>query len=261
MAGEHPETILIDALPGSGSIGRSVGSRVLADEFSRDGIAVRRIVENGLNAVAADPARQARHLFREGGNIQALAARAAGAQTRVIGLTWIDERQAILVRPDTPVMEPADLKGLRFVLPGFATLRGESIARGMALRGIENVQALSNLTRATLCWSTCKGLADNGKARTACTDSGARSNSLPPGKSMQSTSKARPPPMPRCSSALLSPSIWMPSPAGSAGSTTAPRGRLSSTSTCSISTPALVERFLVQTLRAADWATGNLREL
>ncbi len=42
-------------------------------------------------------------LFREGGNVPALAARAEGAPTRLIGLTWIDEWQKILVRPDSGI--------------------------------------------------------------------------------------------------------------------------------------------------------------
>src|SRR5262245_37765772 len=41
-------------------------------------------------------------LIREGGNVPALAARSAGSPTRLIGLTWIDEAQAILVAPDSP---------------------------------------------------------------------------------------------------------------------------------------------------------------
>jgi ABC-type nitrate/sulfonate/bicarbonate transport system substrate-binding protein len=118
----------------------------MAEAFGQDGIAVRRVQELGLNLVADDPDNQARHLFREGGNIQALAARALGAPTRVIGLTWIDERQAIMVRPDVGIMAPADLKGVRFALPGYARTRGESIARGMALHGIKSALALGGLT-------------------------------------------------------------------------------------------------------------------
>ncbi len=118
----------------------------MAEAFGRDGIAVKRVLEQGLNLVESDPENQIRHLFREGGNIQALAARALGAATRVIGLTWIDERQAIMVRPDTPVLRPADLEGLRFALPGYARSRGESIARGMALHGIKSALALGGLT-------------------------------------------------------------------------------------------------------------------
>ncbi len=117
----------------------------MGEEFARDGIAVKRVSEAGLNLVAPDPERQARYRIREGGNIQALAARAMGVSTRVIGLTWIDEGQAIMVRPDTPIMEPADLKGLRFALPGFARTRGESIARGMSLHGIQSALTLGGL--------------------------------------------------------------------------------------------------------------------
>lgn len=118
----------------------------MAEEFAGDGIAIKRVAESGLRLVAPDPERQARHHFREAGNIQALAARSLGAPTRVIGLTWIDEGQAIVVRPDTRVLEPADLRNLRFALPGFARTRGESIARGMALHGIQSALALGGLT-------------------------------------------------------------------------------------------------------------------
>lgn len=118
----------------------------IAEAFASDDIAVGRVQEQGLNLVESDPDNQARHLFREGGNIQALAARALGAPTRVIGLTWIDERQAIMVRPNSGILDPADLKGLRFALPGYARTRGESIARGMALHGIKSALALGGLT-------------------------------------------------------------------------------------------------------------------
>lgn len=130
-------------VPAASSIAWSLGW--MAEAFAPDGIDVRWIREGGLNLVASDPERQERLLFREGGNIQALAARALGAPTRVIGLTWIDERQAIMVRPDTPVLEPRDLAGLRFALPSFARTRGESIARGMALHGIRSALELGGL--------------------------------------------------------------------------------------------------------------------
>lgn len=114
--------------------------------FAEDGITVGRVHELGLNLVVDDPENQARHLFREGGNIQALAARALGAPTRVVGLTWTDERQAIMVRSDTAVRDPGDLRGLRFALPGYARTHGESIARGMALHGIKSALGLGGLT-------------------------------------------------------------------------------------------------------------------
>lgn len=142
------DTIWMMRCPVPTATGVAFARGYMTDAFAAKGIAVRRIVEGGLNLVPADPAKQQRHLFSEGSNIRALATRSRGASTRVIGLTWIDERQAIIVRPDSGVMQPGDLKGLRFALPGFAASKGESIARGMALRGIENALSLGGLTLA-----------------------------------------------------------------------------------------------------------------
>lgn len=143
---DGPDTIWMMRCPVPTASGVAFARGYMTDAFAAEGIAVRRIVEGGLNLVPADPGEQQRHLFREGSNIRALAARSQGAPTRVIGLTWIDERQAIIVRPDSGVMQPGDLKGLRFALPAFAASKGESIARGMALRGIENALSVGGLT-------------------------------------------------------------------------------------------------------------------
>ena|SRR5690606_4911339 len=112
----------------------------LEEEFSADSITISTLQDN----------RQfGRHhydhelpsLIREGGNILALAARAQGARTRLVGLTWIDEWQTILVRPDSGITETRHLKGKRLALPDWSAheipshQRGTSIARGMSLQG------------------------------------------------------------------------------------------------------------------------------
>jgi len=116
----------------------------LSEEFAADGLAVDTLQE----------ARQlGRHhydhdlpgLFREGGNVPALAARAAGAPSRLIGLTWIEEWQTILVRPDSGIHSPADLKGKRLALPAWADSRAGSIARAMSLHGYKGALALAGL--------------------------------------------------------------------------------------------------------------------
>ncbi len=116
----------------------------LSEEFAADGLPVDTLQE----------ARQlGRHhydhdlpgLFREGGNVPALAARAAGAPSRLIGLTWIEEWQTILVRPDSGIRSPADLKGKRLALPAWADTRGGSIARAMSLHGYKGALALAGL--------------------------------------------------------------------------------------------------------------------
>ncbi|GAA2038215.1 ABC transporter substrate-binding protein [Catenulispora yoronensis] len=92
----------------------------LADEFAADGLTVRSLQDAGPD-VPRD--RHFTHaltgLFREGGNVPALWARASGEPTRLIGLTWIEERQAILVRADDRdrIAQPADLAGLRVAIP------------------------------------------------------------------------------------------------------------------------------------------------
>lgn len=141
-----PETVWLTRCPVPAASGVAFQLGWMTDAFARFGIGVKRVVEDGLNLVERDPEQQALHLFREGGNIQALAGRALGFPTRVIGLTWTDERQVIMVRPGQRVLEPAALRGLRFALPGYARTRGESISRGMALHGIQSALALGGLT-------------------------------------------------------------------------------------------------------------------
>lgn len=124
----------------------------LGEEFARDGIRIA--------AIQDAPRELARHhydheiptLIREGGNLLALAARAQGAPTRLIGLTWIDEAQSIIVRPDSAIRAPEHLKGARVALPTYvhrdipAHVRGCSIARGMSLHGIKGALSLAGLT-------------------------------------------------------------------------------------------------------------------
>ncbi|MET9340604.1 ABC transporter substrate-binding protein [Nonomuraea sp. NPDC003804] len=85
-------------------------------------------------------------LFREGGNVPALAARAEGARTRLIGLTWIEEWQSILVRPGSGIEDAAGLRGARFALPVWAATRAESFPRAMALHGAKGALSQAGLT-------------------------------------------------------------------------------------------------------------------
>jgi ABC-type nitrate/sulfonate/bicarbonate transport system substrate-binding protein len=87
-------------------------------EFKPDGIAIKSLRESN------DPAEQASHYdhnlpdsFRQGGSIPPIWARANGVDTRVIGLSWTDEFQAIIALPSSGIRTVRDLAGRRFGLP------------------------------------------------------------------------------------------------------------------------------------------------
>lgn len=81
---------------------------------------------------------------RHGGSIPAIWARAQGRDTRVIGLSWADEAQLILTRPDSGIHTVKDLKGRRFGLPDWAAAQID-FTRAQALRGLENALKLAGL--------------------------------------------------------------------------------------------------------------------
>lgn len=124
----------------------------LNDEFYADGISISTIQEAPKSLLKHHYDHEINSLIREGGSLLALAAKAQGAKTKLIGLTWIDEWQVILVRPDSGIRKPSDLKGLRVALPAYVDreipthIRGSSIARGMSLQGIKGALAHDGLT-------------------------------------------------------------------------------------------------------------------
>ncbi|WP_034160794.1 ABC transporter substrate-binding protein [Sphingomonas sp. ERG5] len=124
----------------------------LSEAFAADGIALRTLQESGSELGRHHYDHRLPTLIREGGNMLSIAARAQGEPTRLVGLTWIEESQLILTRPDTGIRSAADLKGRRLALPGWsrndipAHVRGTSIARGMSLHGYKGVLASAGLS-------------------------------------------------------------------------------------------------------------------
>ncbi|CAN7613813.1 ABC transporter substrate-binding protein [Phenylobacterium sp. LjRoot219] len=124
----------------------------LTEEFARDNLPLDTLQERaGSELRRHHYDHQLPSLIREGGNLLAIGARAQGAPTRLVGLTWIDEHQAILVRPDSGILEPKDLKGRKLGLPTWidhpipSHQRGSSIARGMSLHGYKGALSYAGL--------------------------------------------------------------------------------------------------------------------
>jgi ABC-type nitrate/sulfonate/bicarbonate transport system substrate-binding protein len=124
----------------------------LDEEFRPDGIALETLQEVGGELARHHYDHGLPTLIREGGNLLAIPAKAQGARTRLVGLTWIEEGQAILVRPGSPIRRAADLAGQRLALPAFRAAdlaenkRGRSIARGMSLQGYKGALASAGLS-------------------------------------------------------------------------------------------------------------------
>ena len=90
----------------------------LEEEFAADGIDVKALQD------ADDVQIRRSHFthtqpwsFRQGGNIPALWARAQGSDTRLIGLSWVDEFQALITLDRHLDTSPESLAGRRFGFP------------------------------------------------------------------------------------------------------------------------------------------------
>lgn len=115
------------------------------EEFGRDGIAVETL-QDGRHADlrGSHIDHSLRHSFRQGGSIPALWARAQGAATSLIGLTWVDESQLILALPQAGIRTVAELRGRRIGLPARPGARID-IFRAAALRGFLGALSLAGL--------------------------------------------------------------------------------------------------------------------
>jgi ABC-type nitrate/sulfonate/bicarbonate transport system substrate-binding protein len=114
----EPEKIWYTRSPVPTPLGLASQLGWFLDEFRDAGIGVySRPERDEVHLRAASPNPHLVKSFRQGGSVQAIWARAAGGATRVIGLNWLDEYQAILVRADSDIHRPEQLAGRRLGLP------------------------------------------------------------------------------------------------------------------------------------------------
>lgn len=122
----------------------------LDEAFRKEGVTLKSII------VSPDRDIRQSHFnhtldwsFRHGGNVPPIRARSEGRRTRLVGITWTDEFQAIITLPHTGIKTTKDLKGRRF---GVAR-RPEGIVdfmRATALKGLVSALSLEGLSPADL---------------------------------------------------------------------------------------------------------------
>ncbi|MFJ6573830.1 ABC transporter substrate-binding protein [Streptomyces sp. NPDC091292] len=143
-----PDTLWFTRCPVPTATGVAADRHWLTDEFAADGIAVRSLQDTADDVDAAARRTHFTHelpgLFREGGNVPALWARSRGGATRLIGLTWIEERQTVLVAPGSGIRGAGGLRGLRLAVPRHTV--AIDFWRAMALRGFEGALASAGHT-------------------------------------------------------------------------------------------------------------------
>jgi ABC-type nitrate/sulfonate/bicarbonate transport system substrate-binding protein len=156
----------------------------LNDEFAPDGIDVRSLSESTSREVRESHFDHSlANSFREGGNTPPIWSRSRGADTRLIGATWVDQYQAIVALPESGIRSPADLAGRRI---GVSQHVNDQIdfMRGKSFRAVLTALELAGLTSADV------ELVDLPEAETYLGDVAAPSGTLWPAHLQQAILRA-----------------------------------------------------------------------
>ncbi|MBB3428972.1 ABC-type nitrate/sulfonate/bicarbonate transport system substrate-binding protein [Rhizobium sp. BK312] len=119
----------------------------LEDGFRSEGVTLKSIIDSPDRNIRQSHFNHTLDWsFRHGGNVPPIRARSEGRRTRLVGITWTDEFQAIITLPGTGIRATRDLKGRRF---GIAR-RPEGIVdfmRATALKGLISALSLEGLSK------------------------------------------------------------------------------------------------------------------
>ncbi|MAF47419.1 MAG: ABC transporter substrate-binding protein [Rhodospirillales bacterium] len=114
-------------------------------EFADEGITIsslraseaREVRESHFDHRQADS-------FRQGGNIPPIWTRAGGGDMALIGLTWVEEYQAVLALPESGIKNVRGLKGRRIGIPKRVNDQIDFF-RAMCLRGVLTALAIEGM--------------------------------------------------------------------------------------------------------------------
>ena len=118
----------------------------LSEDFAAEGITLKSIIDSPNRDVRQSHFNHTLDWsFRHGGNIPPIRARSEGRKTRLVGITWTDEFQAILTLPRTGIKTTKDLIGRRFGVER----RPDGIVdfqRAISIKGLTSALSLEGLS-------------------------------------------------------------------------------------------------------------------
>lgn len=127
-------------------VGLAVQLGLLDEAFAKEGVKLNSIIDSKDRAIRSSHFdHHLSYSFRHGGNVPPIRARSEGNPTRLVGITWTDEFQAIITLPSSGIKTTKDLVGRRFGIPR----RPPGIVDFMAataLKGLVSALSLEGLT-------------------------------------------------------------------------------------------------------------------
>ncbi|PSS59922.1 desulfurase [Ensifer sp. NM-2] len=127
-------------------VGLATQLGLLDEAFASEGITLNSIIDSKDRTIRSSHFNH--HLdysFRHGGNVPPIRARSEGNPTRLVGITWTDEFQAIITLPATGIKTTRELVGRRFGIarrpPGIVDFMAAT-----ALKGLVSALSLEELT-------------------------------------------------------------------------------------------------------------------
>lgn len=126
--------------------GIAIQAQFLEQEFGRDRIAVTSLAASeNLEVRQSHFDHRQPNSFRQGGHTPPMWARSRGRRTKLLGMSWIEEYQAIIALPESGIRTVKDLRGRRF---GIQQKLGDQIDfwYGRSLRGLTSALVTEAMT-------------------------------------------------------------------------------------------------------------------
>lgn len=128
-------------------VGLATQLGLLEETFAKEGISLNSIIDSKDRAIRSSHFdHQLNYSFRHGGNVPPIHARSRGNPTRLVGITWTDEFQAIITLPSSGIKTIRDLVGRRFGIarrpPGIVDFMAataiKGLVSGLSLEGLSH---------------------------------------------------------------------------------------------------------------------------